>query len=580
MQLNVLTERPSVAYFSMEIALDPEIPTYAGGLGVLAGDILRSGADMEVPMVGVTLLHRKGYFQQELDGEGWQMETPDEWKPEKRLEALPVSVSVEIEGRPVRIRPWLFRVSGINGHTVPVLLLDTSLPENDPGDRALTDHLYGGDQRYRLRQEAVLGLGGAAVLQELGYDSRLTYHMNEGHSALLTLSLLEARLAEMGDRSIQERDIEAVRKKCVFTTHTPVPAGHDQFPRDLVLEVLGSERTAILQSSGCLLNSTLNMTYVGLRLSRYVNGVSMKHGEVSLDMFPGYPVQAITNGVHATTWTALPCARLYDRYVPGWRHDNRYLRYVINIPLPEIQGAHSANKRVLLQEVKRHSGVKLDPEAFTIGFARRATPYKRADLLLRDPVRLRRVAERAGPIQVIYAGKAHPRDGEGKLMIQRILAASRELGDDVRIVYLEDYDWALAKNLIAGTDLWLNTPRPPREASGTSGMKAACNGIPSLSILDGWWIEGHIEGVTGWAIQNGRHVPADESEEVGALYAKLENVVIPLFYRQPRAYAEVMRSAIALNASFFNTQRVVSQYVRNAYNIPGNGKPEFSTTAP
>ncbi len=579
MKPDVPIDRPTVAYFSMEIALDPEIPTYAGGLGVLAGDILRSGADMEVPMIGVTLLHRKGYFQQKLDSEGRQTESSDDWTPEASLEALPINVAVQIEGRAVKIRPWLFHVSGINGHKVPVYLLDTALPENDPNDRALTDHLYGGDQRYRLRQEAVLGLGGAAVLQELFHDSRLTYHMNEGHSALLTLSLLEARLAESHHRTIRESDIEAVRQKCVFTTHTPVPAGHDQFPRDLVLEVLGSERVASLESSGCLLEGTLNMTYMGLRLSRYVNGVSMKHGEVSLDMFPGYPVQAITNGVHATTWTALPSARLYDRYMPGWRHDNRYLRYAINIPLPEIQGAHAANKRALLREVKQRSGVKLDPEAFTVGFARRATPYKRADLLLREPERLRRVAERAGPLQVIYAGKAHPRDGDGKAMIQRILSASKELGNDVRIVYLEDYDWALAKHLIAGTDLWLNTPRPPREASGTSGMKAACNGIPSLSVLDGWWIEGHIEGVTGWAIQNGRHVPADESEEINALYAKLENVVIPLFYKQPQAYAEVMRSAIALNASFFNTQRVVSQYVRNAYNAPGNGGPDVSAAA-
>jgi starch phosphorylase len=443
MQRNISTERPSVAYFSMEIALHPEIPTYAGGLGVLAGDILLSAADLELPMVGVTLLHRKGYFHQKLDPNGEQTESPHTWSPEKWLEPLNTTVSVEIEGRPVKVRPWLFRVSGINGHDVPVFLLDTALPDNDPRDQELTAHLYGGDQRYRLCQEAVLGFGGVAVLRALGHDSPLTYHMNEGHSSLLTLALLE-RQGRSRRKKPDESRIEAVRQSCVFTTHTPVPAGHDQFPRDLALEVLGRRRVDTLEASGCLLNGTLNMTYLGLRLSRYINGVSMKHGEVSLDMFPGYPVQAITNGVHATTWTAPPFARLFDRYMPGWRHDNRYLRYAINIPIPEILEAHAVSKRQLLHEVERRTSVSLMSDAFTIGFARRATPYKRADLLLREPSQLRKIAERVGPLQVIYAGKAHPRDGDGKAMIQRILSTAQELGDAVRLVYLQVYNWALA----------------------------------------------------------------------------------------------------------------------------------------
>jgi starch phosphorylase len=555
----------------MEIALEPQIPTYAGGLGVLAGDILCSAADLEVPMAAVTLLHRKGYFQQRLDAAGRQSEESEAWSPERKLELLPIVVTVRIEGRNVRVRPWLYRVSGLNGHKVPVFLLDTALPENSPADRALTDSLYGGDSCYRLRQEAVLGLGGVAVLRKLGYNSDLIFHMNEGHSALLTLALLEERLKHTGSPTVSPGDIESVRSRCVFTTHTPVPAGHDQFSRDLANRVLGLERVSLLDKTGCLFNDALNMTYLGLRSSRYVNGVSMRHGEVSVGMFPGYPVQAITNGVHASRWTAPAFGELYDRYMPGWRHDNRYLRYAINIPLHEIQETHGRVKRALLKEVARRTGDRLRDDAFTIGFARRATPYKRADLLFRDIARLREISKLVGPLQVLYAGKAHPNDGDGKSLIRRIFSVAGELRDEIRVVYLEGYDMELGKLLVSGTDLWLNTPRRPQEASGTSGMKAACNGVPSLSVLDGWWVEGHIEGVTGWSLQDPAAHAVDEATEVAALYDKLERVILPLYYRRPDDYAAVMRSAIALNASFFNTQRVVLQYVRNAY--AGNGKP-------
>jgi starch phosphorylase len=561
--MNITTDQPKIAYFSMEIALDPHIPTYSGGLGVLAGDILRSAADLAVPVVGVTLLHRKGYFHQSLDDCGVQSESPHDWSPEEALAALPVVVTVQIAGRDVRVRPWLFRVAGFDGYKLPVFLLDTDLPENSAEDRGLTDQLYGGDQRYRLRQEAVLGLGGVAVLRELGYGSELAYHMNEGHSALLTLALLEEQLNE-GEKELTEEAIDAVRSRCVFTTHTPVPAGHDQFPKDLVREVLGAERMAELDGSECLLDGVLNMTYLGLRFSHYINGVSMRHSEVSLDMFPGYLVEAITNGVHATTWTSQHLAELFDRYTPGWRNDNRYLRYAIRIPLDEVRDRHLSAKRDLLDEVEKRCGERLKEDAFTVGFARRATPYKRADLLLSDPARLRQIGQQIGPLQVIYGGKAHPRDEGGKELIRKIFQASRQLGEFVRVIYLEDYDWTLAQHLVGGTDLWLNNPRPPREASGTSGMKAACNGVPSLSVLDGWWIEGHIEGVTGWSIPR-ESTHEDDASEAAALYDKLERVILPLYYEQPLAYAEVMRSAIALNASFFNTQRVVSQYVLHAY---------------
>ena len=565
MRLDLNGDRPAIAYFSMEIALTAPMPTYAGGLGVLAGDILRSAADLGLPTVGVTLAHRKGYFHQQLDRAGKQTESPHDWDPDKLLERIPCRVSVKVEDRDVQVQPWLFRIKGVNGHSVPVILLDTDVPENAAEDRVLTDQLYGGDLAYRMRQEVILGLGGIAALRALGLEDNLIYHLNEGHSALLALGLLEERLTAQQREELSDDDIEEVRAKCVFTTHTPVPAGHDQFPREMTTAILGERRSALLEESGCLLNGTLNMTFLGLRFSRYINGVSMRHGEVSLGMFPGYPVQAITNGVHAATWISASFAGLFDHYTPGWRHDNRYLRYAIKIPLHEIQAAHRKAKQEMLAQVSARTGIELRENVFTIGFARRATPYKRADLLLADPRRLREIAKHVGAIQVIYAGKAHPKDEGGKAVIGRIFEAASQLDKKVRVVYLKDYDMDLARYLISGTDLWLNTPRRPREASGTSGMKAACNGVPSLSTLDGWWVEGHIEGVTGWSIPHGHAAPDDDSAEMTALYDKLERVILPLYYGQPPGYAEVMRSAIAINASFFNTQRVVSQYMRNAY---------------
>lgn len=556
---------PLIAYFSMEIGLESHIPTYAGGLGILAGDTLRSAADLGVPMVGVTLVHRQGYFRQELDGAGNQREHPDSWQPEETLEPLPQRIQLTIEGRQVLVRAWIYQIEGLGGHRVPVFLLDTALPENSPYDQSLTDHLYGGDARYRLCQEAVLGMGGMALLKELFPENRLIYHLNEGHSALLTLSLLEARLAEVQREAATEELVEAVRRQCVFTTHTPVPAGHDQFSWELVEQVLGSRRAQLLAETHCCVNGNLNMTYLALRFARYINGVAMRHGEISTGMFPGYPVDAITNGVHAVTWTSAPFAALYDRRIPEWRRDNFYLRYALGISLHEIAQAHAQAKQELLAEVERRTGIRLSEQTLTIGFARRATTYKRPDLLFADLERLKDIARRVGKFQVLYGGKAHPRDEGGKEMIRRVFQAAQALQDAIPVIYLENYDMGLAKLLCAGVDLWLNTPLRPQEASGTSGMKAALNGIPSLSILDGWWVEGHIEHVTGWAIGDEVGAEGDYAAEAASLYDKLERLVLPLYYGKPEAYTKVRRSAIALNGSFFNTQRMVSQYVTNAY---------------
>jgi glycogen phosphorylase len=564
----------TVAYFSMEICLDQAIPTYSGGLGVLSGDTLRSAADLSAPVVGVSLVHRKGYFRQQIDKAGNQTESPERWMPEEMLEAVDARASVMIEGRTVHIRAWRYMIRGVTGHQLPVYLLDTQLPENSEWDRSLTDYLYGGDSHYRLCQEVVLGMGGAAILRSLNLDGAVNYHLNEGHSALLTLCLLQWQLEERSGFTLEEDDLEQVRRRVIFTTHTPVPAGHDRFPLDMVRHVLGDKPYGLLQSADLLDETDLNMTHLVLKLSRFVNGVAMKHQQVSQGMFPSFPIDSITNGVHAGTWAAPAIQAVFDKRIPEWRTDNLYLRYAVGIPLDEIRGAHAEAKARFIESVQQRTGVALDPRVFTIGFARRATPYKRADLVFTDTQRLARIAETVGPIQIVYGGKAHPNDHGGKDLIRHIFQAANRLANKVTVVYVENYEMDFASLMVAGVDLWLNNPMKPLEASGTSGMKAALNGVPSLSVLDGWWIEGHVEGVTGWSI-GGSEPEGDQSKDAGEIYLKLERVILPLYYGLPYAYAEVMRSAIALNGSFFNTQRMVEQYVRNAY-FPAvaEGQPE------
>jgi starch phosphorylase len=555
---------PSIAYFSMEIALDSHIPTYSGGLGILAGDTLHSAADLKLPMVGVTLLHRKGYFFQRLDEHGGQSEEPVAWPVDDFLSLMDATCQVQVEGRLVTVRAWRYRITGVSGAQLPVFLLDTDVPGNDPFDRTLTDELYGGDERYRLCQEVILGVGGVRILRTLGYTQVGKFHMNEGHAALLALELLAEEL--QGTPDARDEALERVKRMCVFTTHTPVPAGHDQFPLSLAQRVLSADQLENLLASECC-EGGLNMTFVGLHLSHYVNGVTKRHGEVSRSMFPGYPINAITNGVHSRTWTAPAFQRLYDRYIPDWRQDSFSLRYALGIPLEAIQQAHREAKQHLIEAVNRALNAGFDHDVFTLGFARRATAYKRPDLLFHDPDRLRRIAQQYGPLQLIFAGKAHPRDHRGKALIGQIIQQAKALGLDVRLVYLPNYDLELAQLLVGGVDIWLNTPLPPYEASGTSGMKAAHNGVPSLSVLDGWWLEGHVEGVTGWAVGSRDDTGSGQHDEADArhLYQQLEAVILPLYANDPRRWAEVMRYTVALNASFFNTQRMLTEYVAYAY---------------
>jgi glycogen phosphorylase len=550
-----------VAYFSMEIAIRPEMPTYSGGLGVLAGDTLRSAADLGIPLAAFSLIHRKGYFQQHLDPNGAQTEEVQPWNPADYCTEEPARVTVAVEGRTVTLRAWRYDLQGQFRHVVPIYLLDTDLDENSGWDRGLTDHLYGGDTNYRLQQEIVLGMGGVRMAHALGLRINV-YHMNEGHAALLTLALLESQLGGGPEGAATDSDIEIVRRKCVFTTHTPVPAGHDRFSTEQAIRILGGERTARLEKLGYFRDGLLNMTLLALRFSRYANGVAMKHGKVSQAMFPEFSISSITNGVHAPTWISEPVERLLDEDVPAWRRDNLYLRNAIDLPEAKMLAAHARAKENLLAEVGSRTGLVLNPKVLTLGFARRAATYKRATLMFTDPERLKEIAAKAGGLQILYAGKAHPQDEPGKALIQQVVDEAAKLSNsDLRIVYLENYAWDLGAQLTAGVDVWVNTPKRPYEASGTSGMKAAMNGVPSLSILDGWWIEGCIEGVTGWAIEDG----ANDAEEANSLYTKLETAVVPLYRDTPEKWARLMRTTLAFNGSYFNTNRMVKQYARNAY---------------
>ena len=576
----------------MEIALENNMPSYSGGLGVLAGDTIRAAADLRLPMVAVCLLYRRGYFSQHLAEDGSQSEEPVEWRVEDFLKEEAARITVPLENRRVELRAWRYDVKGVHEFEVPVFFLDADLPSNTEWDRNLTGGLYAGDSYYRLCQEVLLGVGGTRMLRELGFTELTRYHMNEGHAALLALELLGEEAVKGGRTAINGEDIEKVRAKCMFTTHTPVPAGHDRFPiefltrvfpqqskffdlkdaavAELVRRSLQSAQTFGDLQQAAASGAMLNMTYLAFSLSTFVNGVAKQHGVTSRQMFPEVPIEAITNGVHALTWTSPPFRQLFDRQIAQWREDNYSLRSALGLPPEDVWSAHLIAKHDLLEIVRQRTGLTLEDDVFTIGFARRATGYKRADLILSDLDRLRQIAKNAGQFQIIYAGKAHPNDGGGKDIIRRIFHAKKALRKAVPIVFLDEYNLELGGQMTAGVDLWLNTPQFPLEASGTSGMKAALNGVPSLSILDGWWVEGHIEGVTGWSIGEprrsvGPNAATDNVNEAESLYWKLENVILPMFYKEPSAYVQIMQHAIAINGSFFNTQRMVQQYITDAY---------------
>lgn len=556
-----------IAYFSLEIGLDPRLPLYSGGLGILAGDTIKSFADLGVPVIAVSLLYEDGYFHQSIE-EGEQREFPVQWNKNEFLKPLPQKVKVTIEGRDVYVQAWEYIIHGCKSK-VPVIFLSTNVPENSEWDRNITKKLYGGDQWYRLCQEIILGIGGVKMLRTLGYSDSSDnpikkYHMNEGHSALLTLELYK----EVKKHFLNEDEpffTNFVKQHCVFTTHTPVPAGHDSFDMEMVKRALGDYFS--FDNVNFLKDHKLNMTYLALYFSEHINGVAKKHKDVSEKMFPGYQIDSITNGVHSVTWTCEQFKKLYDTYIPGWRKDNYTLRYSLNIPGNKIYEAHLARKKELVDFINRTTDAGFDYESLTIGFARRAATYKRIYLLFSDPERLINICKKK-PLQIVIAGKAHPSDGGGKDLIKEVFHKIDELKGKIKIVYLPNYEMWLGQLMTSGVDIWLNTPKRPLEASGTSGMKAAHNGVPHFSVLDGWWLEGHVEGVTGWSI-GPRPVSVEDScdDNVDAedLYHKLETQILPLFYDNKEKWIEIMQHTISHNASFFNTQRMVSQYVTNSY---------------
>jgi starch phosphorylase len=563
---NIKKNEREIAYFTMEIGLESAIPTYSGGLGVLAGDTIKACADLNVPLVGITLLHEEGYFRQKLDEQGRQTALSVKWDKRSCMELMPAMVPVEIEGRRVLIQAWEYIIHGYSGYEIPVYFLDTDVIGNEEQDKQLTRQLYGGDLAYRLKQEIVLGIGGVRMLAALGYTKLERYHMNEGHAALLTLELLNTIERDDETGAAHDKHIEHVRQQCLFTTHTPVEAGHDHFPLDLVGRTLTDIPMPLIEQFQH--EGELHLTYLALDLSHYVNGVAKKHGEVSRRMFPGYSIDSITNGVHSATWTSRSFVRLYDQYIPGWQGDSYSLRYAVGIPEGELWQAHQEAKRYLCEFIALTTGKQLREDVFTIGFARRMTAYKRAQLLLSDPTRLQQLATKYGGLQIVYAGKAHPRDIQGQEIIQKIVGMSKQLGSAVQLVYLENYSMEIGLMMTSGVDLWLNTPLPPREASGTSGMKSAHNGVPQLSVLDGWWIEGCIEGVTGWAINSLRgqaDTAQEELHDIEDLYRMLDEVIIPMYRTDPSRWQKIMKNCIVLNASFFNTHRMVQQYVVKAY---------------
>jgi starch phosphorylase len=603
---------PQVAYFCAEYGINECLPIYSGGLGVLAGDHLKSASDLGIPLVSVGLLYQQGYFRQRLNADGWQLELFPRndfhnmpVATVKGSEGEPLMVDVDFPGRVVKAQVWRAMVGRIS-----LYLLDTNVPENSPEDRHITAQLYGGDQEMRIRQEIVLGIGGVRALRALGIAPK-AFHMNEGHSAFLGLERIRLLMAEKGVSF--EQACEAVSASSIFTTHTPVPAGNDAFEPWLLDKYFSSYWPQLgLEREGFLAlgrqdtqneDEPMNLTVMAMRLSSSRNSVSRLHGQVSRKLWakvwPGVPltevpVAHITNGVHTRSWISHDMAALYDRYLgPGWMEkpaDSEIWKAVEHIPDAELWRTHErrrerlvafARRRLVQQLAKRGAGAAemgasaevLDPEALTIGFARRFATYKRASLILTDLDRLARLLGKPERrVQIIFSGKAHPRDNPGKDLIRQIVHTARQESFRRSLVFLEDYDINIARYLVQGVDVWLNTPLRPMEASGTSGMKVAANGGLNVSILDGWWAEGYEPGV-GWAIGSGESYDDLEYQnavESQALYDLLEKEVVPLFYDRgrdnlPRGWIARMRAAMARLAPVYSTNRMVRQYAERFY---------------
>jgi starch phosphorylase len=612
-------KRP-VAYFSAEFGFHESIPNYSGGLGILAGDHCKSASDLDLNFIAVGLLYRHGYFRQEIDKDGAQQAISLNQNfhhlplREVQRDGANLLVSVRILDREVFAKVWQLQVGRIN-----LFLLDTDIPENNAEDRLITAELYGGDQEMRMRQEFMLGIGGVKALNALGIEPEV-FHMNEGHSAFLALERIRRRVV---DKKLDFYSaLQIVASANIFTTHTPVPAGNDSFPRDMMRKYFGEFAKELGIPFDELLSfgqtrtdrsEPFSMTILALRLSRHSNGVSKLHGDVSRslwrDVWNGVPVHevpitSITNGIHTKTWMAPEFSALYMKYLGEWEEqitEPDFWRRVIDIPDAQLWETHQQLKRRLVDFVRERIRARrerlgespeairnvsriLDPEILTIGFARRFATYKRGALLFSDKERLKRLLnDTTRPVQFIFAGKAHPRDEGGRALIQEVYKFSHEAGFENRVVFLEDYDSYIARRLVQGVDLWLNTPLRPMEASGTSGMKCCPNGGINLSILDGWWHEG-FNGNNGWAIApeiNDGTVEFQTAVDANSLYQLLENQIIPLYYakpdgRLPLAWLQLMRESIRSVTPIFNTHRMVKEYTERLYIPAARSHENFS----
>ena len=539
-----------IAYFTAEIGLWSELHTYSGGLGVLAGDHVKSAADVNLPLVGMSLLYREGYGRQHLDDQGIQSETYAPIDPNDHLTNTGQTIQLPLDGSTLYASIWKANVVGVGGHVVPVYFLDTFHPNNSAEFVGLGARLYGGDDSTRVRQEYLLGVGGVRALQALGHEFA-GMHLNEGHCTFAMLEMLH-----------QGWTREELAQRTLFTTHTPVPAGHDRFEWSLVEEVMGdllpSDARDLVQNAGDSEGGRrCSMSHLAVALSTAVNAVSNLNAQVASTMFGTTHIAPITNGVHHITWTSPQMTGLFDHHLPGWKEDPSQLGYAGRLPDAALQDARKVNRRILRELVRASTGVGLDEHRLTIGFARRFATYKRANLVFSDLERLRSIG--ADRIQFVFSGKAHPKDEGGKQLIRDIFDSAKEVAEDIPVAFIENYDMATGLAMTSGVDIWLNNPIRPLEASGTSGMKAAMNGVPNCSILDGWWPEGCEHGVNGWAIGHSED-ERDDARDAENIYNVLEHEVLPLWDEGPERWAKLMRASIATSARFTGT-RMISDYL-------------------
>ena len=541
---------PAIAYFTAEIGLWSELHTYSGGLGVLAGDHVKSAADVGLPLVGMSLLYREGYGRQHLDDQGIQSETYAPIDPNDHLTNTGQTIQLPLDGSTLYASIWKASVVGVGGHVVPVYFLDTFHPNNSAEFVGLGARLYGGDDSTRVRQEYLLGVGGVRALQALGHDFA-GMHLNEGHCTFAMLEMLH-----------QGWTREELAQRTLFTTHTPVPAGHDRFEWSLVEDVMGDllpsdARELVREAGDSEGGGRCSMSHLAVALSTAVNAVSNLNAQVASTMFGTTHIAPITNGVHHITWTSPQMSGLFDHHLPGWKEDPSQLGYAGRLPDAALRDARQVNRRILRELVHASTGVELDEHRLTIGFARRFATYKRANLVFSDLERLRSIG--AGRIQFVFSGKAHPKDEGGKQLIRDIFASAGEVAEDIPVAFIENYDMATGLAMTSGVDLWLNNPIRPLEASGTSGMKAAMNGVPNCSILDGWWPEGCEHGVNGWAIGHSED-ERDDARDAENIYNVLEHEVLPLWDEGPERWAKLMRASIATSARFTGT-RMIADYL-------------------